>query len=95
MPRKPPNHGTRSGYTAGCRCRRCREANRAYILQWRHSTGRADPAKRILPGIYCEHGTLSRYQRGCKCDPCRAANTSYHRAHRLAKKIGDTSAEVG
>lgn len=27
-------HGTLSGYTAGCRCNTCREANSAYKRQW-------------------------------------------------------------
>lgn len=29
-PRRPPEHGTRARYNAGCRCFECRDANTAY-----------------------------------------------------------------
>lgn len=36
--RKPPNHGTRSRYTKGCRCPRCKKANRDYHAEKRAKT---------------------------------------------------------
>lgn len=41
-----PVHGTRSTYTAGCRCVECRAANKAYELMRRH---RAIARTALLP----------------------------------------------
>jgi hypothetical protein len=36
-PRSKPKHGTRSRYNGGCRCSKCREANRVYRAEKRKS----------------------------------------------------------
>lgn len=35
-------HGTRGRYGAGCRCRRCKQAWREYITNYRRAKGRPD-----------------------------------------------------
>lgn len=65
-------HGTRSRYNAGCRCDDCTKANAEYVTEWRHATGRTDPARLTPPS----HGISGYQRRGCRCDICRAANTA-------------------
>jgi WhiB family redox-sensing transcriptional regulator len=43
-------HGTRSRYTAGCRCGPCTEANRAYHRRWRNGPP-AGPADRLFDAL--------------------------------------------
>jgi hypothetical protein len=71
-------HGTLSGYLyRGCRCERCRQANRDYYGQ--------KPLAEHLAAIEPPHGTESRYSapRCCRCTACRAAATAA-RARRRA-----------
>ena len=72
MTSQPP-HGTLYRYTHHrCRCEDCRRANAEY-QRWYYHEGRAEIAKRELPGC----GTRQSYSRGCRCGDCRTANTTY------------------
>lgn len=84
-PRLPPagGHGAFKNYQAGCRCERCREANRV-----RHAAQRADRrARGGLPPGDSRHGTHTGYTNWCcRCDPCRAAGSDLNRRTRLARE---------
>lgn len=74
-------HGKRTGYTRGCRCKLCRGYVAEYSRQRRlaHPTPPAPP--RVRKGIKIgrrtdEHGTSSGYAYGCRCDPCRRARVT-------------------
>lgn len=71
-------HGTAGGYTnRGCRCPRCREANRLAQAAWR--AGPHDPAM-------LRHGERSTYaNQGCRCAACREAHRLYAAARRQAR----------
>lgn len=62
-------HGTRTGYSYGCKCAECKAAQSSY------NRSRYRPKPRIGP----EHGRRARYLSGCRCDSCRQANSSYER----------------
>jgi len=62
------NHGTTSGYAAGCRCDQCKDAQRAYTAEYK--------AQLATSGEY-RHGTMSGYTTGCRCDDCKAAQRAY------------------
>lgn len=69
-------HGTRSRYVRGCRCRLCRNANTDYQQARAWRLGLKVPmaeyqANRPRMG----HGTNASYQRGCRCDECSAAGS--------------------
>ena len=42
-------HGSRSTYVAGCRCKDCREASRAYQAHYRLSTRNAQAVEKTSP----------------------------------------------
>jgi hypothetical protein len=65
--------GTRSGYTAGCRCVGCRAANTAYGKQ-----ERVRRAERLRSGdANVVHGKYTTYQNwGCRCIACTEANSA-------------------
>jgi hypothetical protein len=66
-------HGTKSGYTQGCRDTCCRTANNEYMRQWRE-TVRNRPVPRHV------HGTLNGQKNyGCTCDACREADNQHAR----------------
>lgn len=71
-------HGTRSRYSAGCRCDDCRTEASRYQTEYRHRTGQTDPARLCRPS----HGISGYKHRGCRCDVCRAANTAACRRYR-------------
>ena len=84
-------HGSRSRYTTGCRCAACREANRAYVEQWRRATG----VQPLRTGPQTGHGTPSRYYHwGCRCAECRAALAERRRADRANAAARLTAGEV-
>lgn len=71
-----PRHGTQNGYgNLGCRCDRCKEANRlnhaAYMAKVRRT--------RHLAHGDVQHGTSYRYDVGCRCDDCRGAHNAKSR----------------
>lgn len=61
----PIVHGVYAGYVAGCRCDKCRSAQRAYAAQRRARFERGD--------LELRHGLWSTYCVGCRCNPCRRA----------------------
>jgi hypothetical protein len=75
-----PRHGTPNGYgNHGCRCDRCREANRVqhrlYMAQVR-AEGRA----------LGRHGSELRYDTGCRCDQCREAHNAKSRKFKARQR---------
>jgi hypothetical protein len=77
-------HGTLNAYTnLGCRCARCREANRIECSRQKERRRRGIPSR---TGYIPKHGTLTRYQNWCcRCTHCRLAAFE-HRVNR-----GETS----
>jgi hypothetical protein len=77
---RPPNvvrddqHGTRTGYSYGCRCDACRAAQAACDSARRPRTGRTPK-----PSTPLRHGTCHGYNRGCRCDECQRANMESQR----------------
>lgn len=72
-----PRHGTTNGYgNLGCRCERCREANRIAHAQYRRKA--ITEGRLVTEDV--EHGTPYRYDVGCRCDPCRQAHNAKSRA---------------
>ena len=62
-----PKHGTVTGYSYGCRCDKCKKAER-------------DRKKRIGEKLKADptdprHGTSTGYGYGCRCLKCTKANT--------------------
>lgn len=51
-------HGTRYNYQAGCRCSRCRRANRRYKAQWK---GQAS-AKKVTDNAIRSFDDLRRFE---------------------------------
>ncbi|MCZ4602971.1 hypothetical protein O3S80_04120 [Streptomyces sp. Lzd4kr] len=73
-----PRHGKATTYKAGCRCTKCREANRLY-QQAANARRASDPALADRAG----HGRASTYiNYACRCEPCREANTRRLRTQR-------------
>jgi hypothetical protein len=73
--------GTRSAYTAGCRCEACKQANNVYQAAWRLATGRT---QRFQRDIQPRHGSRTLWYRGCRCGSCvewRAEDTRKHREY--------------
>ena len=82
MPLEPDDsrHGTQNGYNNhGCRCERCREANRTS-----HATyiNKVKEEGRTLG----EHGTRLCYDTGCRCDPCRDAHNARSREYKRERR---------
>lgn len=58
-------HGTYSGYTRGCRCAECKQAQRDYVADYRER-------------VEVVHGTSAGYTTGgCRCDDCKQAQRAY------------------
>lgn len=71
--RPGPTHGLPGTYSAGCRCRLCREANRLAHVRFRLKHRGKPPV----------HGTESAYTNyKCRCDLCRAAGSRHNRRTR-------------
>jgi len=65
---KQIRHGTKSGYTQGCREQCCRKANADYMRELR-ALNRTRPAPEHV------HGTLNGQKNyGCTCEACRDAD---------------------
>lgn len=72
--RKPAKHGERLRYARGCRCPKCRKANRDYA---RSQKGKEPP----------QHGTESGYMNyGCRCTPCTRARSAAERARKALRR---------
>jgi hypothetical protein len=82
-----PRHGTVNGYNNHrCRCDRCREAQRIYINDYNHRTGRHRPRVQYLAEDFpIQHGTETGYNR-CRCDECKAAAAAARQRRRAADR---------
>lgn len=75
-----PRHGTANGYVnLGCRCVKCREANRRQHAEY---MSRVRSEGRTV-GI---HGSSTCYESGCRCVVCTTANTRRGRARRYSAR---------
>lgn len=73
------SHGRPSGYTAGCRCDRCR-------ISWTQYRNNGKAPAQFRPKAD-EHGTPGQYtNRGCRCEACTAAKTASMRDYRARRK---------
>lgn len=82
-PVRGTSHGV-AGYTRGCRCDVCREANRLQAAEWRRSV-RARVAELGLPrGV--DHGLNAYGNYGCRCDVCKAAGAVANAATKARAK---------
>jgi phage FluMu protein Com len=76
-------HGKPATYKGGCRCPKCREANRVYQAA-ANKRRAADPALADRAG----HGRYSTYiNYACRCPACRAANSRRLRNQRALRAI--------
>jgi len=87
-------HGTVNGYVnLGCRCDRCRGAQRDYCRDYTHRTGRRRPREQWLSERRTQaesrdnHGSETRYSRGCRCEPCRRAAADARARRRLMPAV--------
>lgn len=80
------DHGTRSTYAAGCRCRECKKANRLYQQDYRRGVRQGRPRRTYESER--KHGTRSKYVTGCRCDPCVEANRAYQRSYMKIRRMG-------
>ena len=81
-PHVPITHGRVTGYSRGCRCPECRQAN-TDSLNRRKAERCADPAAADRAG----HGKTSTYLNyGCRCDPCKAAQSVTNRRNYQRRK---------
>lgn len=77
MPDDDPRHGTPNGYgNLGCRCDKCKEANR---LNHARYMARVRASGQLARGENVVHGTSYRYDVGCRCDECREAHNAKSR----------------
>lgn len=91
---RDPRHGTRKGYSYGCRCVECVEAQRRWwreegrLRRWDRwiaegRTPRIGKARLLAEMAadpeHPDHGTATGYFRGCRCDKCREAYNAYKR----------------
>jgi hypothetical protein len=65
-----PPCGTTGAYARGCRCERCRTANREYHRRHRSLASRLMQTNRPAP---TGHGSLARAKAGCDCPRCTRA----------------------
>lgn len=76
-------HGTRTGYLYGCRCDRCRRAQRDYSSSFSGEYRKAKQFKQFKELLADpddpRHGTKTGYAYGCRCEECRKANSDYER----------------
>ncbi len=87
MRRSDPRHGTTNGYqNLGCRCPKCREAQRVYMLGYWRRKGKPTRAEYVarLREENDTHGREARYGRGCRCELCVEAANSARRKRRQA-----------
>jgi len=84
--------GTPGRYRAGCRCDRCREAQRrrCAVEKAARLALREEVDGRLVAPVPAElHGRLSTYNnRGCRCDPCRAAGSAATARRKQAAREG-------
>ena len=77
--------GTRDGYKRGCRCGRCRSAERV------HAQGRRDRARILVangtaPVPADRHGKVGTYTNNmCRCERCTGAMREYIRSYRSGR----------
>ncbi|MDI3242240.1 hypothetical protein QK287_11785 [Arthrobacter sp. AL05] len=75
-----PRHGTPNGYgNLGCRCDRCREANRKSHYAYMERVRREG---RMLGS----HGTALSYDSGCRCDDCNAVHNKKSRDYKRSRR---------
>ncbi|WP_141658660.1 hypothetical protein [Carbonactinospora thermoautotrophica] len=80
LPPDDPRHGTTNGYgNLGCRCDRCRAANRE---QHREYLRRVREQGRVLG----RHGTRTAYDSGCRCEECREAHNRRSREYKRKRR---------
>jgi len=84
LPIADPRHGSTAGYVAGCRCDRCKQANKDY---------RAAQKARGLPPDDPRHGTVGGYTNyHCRCEPCRDAMRTWDNTRRRPTRKQDVRA---
>jgi hypothetical protein len=83
---KTIQHGTRAGYSRGCDCTPCMEANNEWMRDYRHRKGINKPMD-SRRGRNWKHGTMYGYQHcgPVKCEPCKEARRAYDDKHRNAE----------
>lgn len=79
-----PDHGTRTGYKAGCRCVRCANYTKMNPPTTMERKLRAAARRKITSQAKAKelrsnpddsrHGKNSSYMYGCRCDKCKAAH---------------------
>jgi len=75
-----PRHGTTNGYgNLGCRCERCRQANRENHLAYMHK-------QRAAGRVLGRHGSTLAYDTGCRCQVCREAHNEKSRLYKAAQR---------
>lgn len=72
-------HGTRTPYTAGCRCGPCTEANTKRCAEYRDRQA-------FLGFVDLTHGKAGTYSAGCRCALCRGAASKAGKAYRLRRR---------
>jgi hypothetical protein len=92
-PARESEHGTRTGYTRGCRCDLCKAFNATYSKEWRARQPKTPRKPRSEKGIKKvaikpeDHGTTRAYAWfKCRCDACKKAAADYNRTWREANR---------
>jgi hypothetical protein len=92
-------HGTRGGYTQGCRCLKCRAANAQYIADYRQhkrankvllgATIASEAARRLLEHLHREHLTKTAVARalGLRSPGLKVHARITVRRHLLIKRL--------
>lgn len=85
LPAGDHRHGSMPGYSAGCRCEPCRDANRRQLADQKFKR-----LERGLPPGDPRHGTATAYMNwNCRCELCRAAGSQENRRKRAARPDTD------
>lgn len=81
-PPVPIPHGRLVGYSRGCRCDQCRQANTQYQAR-RKAERRKDPTAADRAG----HGKTTTYiNYGCRCQPCKEAQSRSNKHYAQLRK---------